>query len=510
MRAPRRGLAAPAARLALLAALAPALSGCGDDGLWARWSAERGAWRAGRAVARVELRPQAVTPREWEEAAAACREVEERFPAELWSERARSGSPFAPGVLEASGRAALLLARLDDLRGRPEAAASGYERVRVRFRAVPAISLAAAVEQARLLEREGRLGEAEGAWSGIARDYAPSDPRTGEASDAVLDAPLHEARLRRQRGDARGVDSLLRAAERFYEGLLPAERGRPAAPGMCLRLGEARWARGDVAGALAALRLALAERSAAPQAPRLALLLARRALEGASPDTALAYARWVAEGFGPELRPAGLLLMAGAWRAAGVPDSALQTYERLVQEEPEDLEAIARARYERARLLEDLGRWDQARGEYHALASLVPTHPLALESQVRAVRHHLARGERQLGLTEARHALRALDGLLAIQQDDSVRVRVGEARARLQLETGDASGCGGLAALLRRYPEAPLDAGLLARAAEVAETRLEDVDLAIELYRAAATRAGDAELRRRARLALERLGDAPR
>ena len=58
---------------------------------------------------------------------------------------------------------------------------------------------------------------------------------------------------------------------------------------------------------------------------------------------------------------------------------------------------MARARYERARLLEDLGRWDQARGEYHALAGAAPAHPLALESLLRVVRHYLARGERELG-----------------------------------------------------------------------------------------------------------------
>ena len=54
-------------------------------------------------------------------------------------------------------------------------------------------------------------------------------------------------------------------------------------------------------------------------------------------------------------------------------------------------------------------------------------------------------------------------------------------------------GCGALAALLRRYPEAPLDAALLARAGETAETELNDTDLALELYRAAEWRAGDAD-----------------
>ena len=46
-----------AGRLALLAALALGLAGCGDDGLSARWSAERGAWLARRAVERDRAQP---------------------------------------------------------------------------------------------------------------------------------------------------------------------------------------------------------------------------------------------------------------------------------------------------------------------------------------------------------------------------------------------------------------------------------------------------------------------
>ena len=127
------------------------------------------------------------------------------------------------------------------------------------------------------------------------------------------------------------------------------------------------------------------------------------------------------------------------------------------------------------------------------------------------MRHYLARGERELGSIEARHAMRAMDGQLAGQQDDSVQVRVGEARALLLLETGETRrACGALAALLKRYPEAPLDAALLARAGETAETELDDRELALELYRAAEWRTGDADSRVRIGRALARLDDVSR
>jgi tetratricopeptide (TPR) repeat protein len=511
MSARPRGSATVVTRVVLLAALALPLAGCGDAGLWARWTAERGTWRARRAVERIALNPDVATAGDWERAAAACRAVTERFPAAAWAERARAGSPYATGVLEASGRAAMLRARLDDLHGRPGAAAAGYEAVRTGFRDVVAVSLAAAVERARLLERAGRGADAEAAWSVVAREYRATDPESGEVVDAVLDAPLYVARERRLRGDGAGMDSALRAAERLYAGLLDGQSGRPAVAGLCLRLSEARWARGDGPGALAALRVALADPAATPVAPRLVLLAAQRALDGVGPDTALAYARWAVEGLGPGPRPAGLLLAARARRAGGAPDSALRVYEQLIEEDPEDPDVLARARYERARLLEELGRWDQARGEYHALAGAFPAHPLALETQVRLVRHYLDRGERELGTMEARHALQAMDGLMAGHQDDSLQVRVGEARARVLMEMGDVRrGCGALSALLRRYPEAELDPALLLRAGEKAETELDDMELAVELYRAAGWRTGDAGSRVRIGRALARLGDASR
>ena len=498
-------------QMAALLGLALLAVGCGDRGLWARWRAERGAWRAQRAVERIEINPRLAGAADWTRADAACRSVTAGFPPDAWSARARAGDPMALEVLEASGRAALLRARLEDLRERPEAALAAYGRARGDYAALPGLSLGAAVARARLLAGLGRSVEAEAVWNAIAQDYPAADPRTGAVFDAVLDAPLLVARERRARGDTEGADSVLRAAEGTYLRLLPGQRGRPAAPALWARVGEARSAWGDAVGGRVALRQALADPQGIPLAPQLVLTLARRALESAQPDTALAYAAWAARDFDGAVRPAALLIAAQAWRARGVPDSALRTYEQLLEETAGDLDAAAEARFERARLLEDLGRWDQARGEYHALASAAPTHPLAFESILRVVRHHLERGERGLGLAEARHALGALDALIMSQQDDGVQVRAGEARARLLFETDDLrGGCGALAALLRRYPEAPLDAALLTRAAEEAETRLNDPDLALELYRAAAVRAADPQLRRRARAAADRLAGPPR
>jgi tetratricopeptide (TPR) repeat protein len=498
-------------QVALLLGLALLTVGCGDGRLWARWRAERGAWRAQRALERVEIDPRLASAADWARAEATCLAVTAGFPAQVWSARAREGDSLAFDVLEASGRAALVRARLEQLHERRESALAGYDRARLDYAAVPGVSLEAAVARADLLAGSGRVLEAEAAWSAIARDYPAADPRTGTVFDAVLDAPLLVARDRRARGDVTGADSVLRAAEEAYLRLLPAQQGLPAAPALWVRVSQARSSRGDATGARGALRRALADPATGSMAPRLVLALARQSLESGQPDTALAYADWAARDFDRVVRPAALLVAAQAWRSRGLPDSALRTYEWILEEGAGDLDKAAEARFGRARLLEELGRWDQARGEYHALVSALPTHPLAFESMLRVVRYHLVRGERGLGLTEARHALAALDALVANQQDDGVQVRAGEARARLMFETDDArGGCGALAALLRRYPEAPLDAALLMRAGEEAETRLNDPDLALESYRAAAVRAVVPELRHRARAAVDRLAGPQR
>jgi tetratricopeptide (TPR) repeat protein len=500
-----RGLAAGLLALALLAA------GCSRDGLWERWRAERGAWRAQRALERIEINPRLAGAADWARADDACRSVTTSFPAGTWSGRVRAGDRMALAVLEASGRAALLRAGLEVLRERLDAAVTGYDRVRRDYAAIPALSLRAAVARAGLLAESGRAAEAEGAWNAIAVDYPAVDPSTGAIFDAVLDAHVHVARDRRARGDAAGADSASRSAEEACLRLLSARRGLPAAPALWVRVSEARLDRGDPAGSRAALRSALAEPAASAIAPGLVLALARQALAGALPDTALAYAEWAAHDFGGAERAAALLVSAQAWRALGSPDSALRTYEGLLQEGCGDLDDAAEARFGRARLLEDLGRWDQARGEYHVLVSAVPAHPRAFESMIRVVRYYFGHGERALGLTEVRHALASLDVLVASHQDDAVQVRAGEVRARLLFETDDLrGGCGALAALLRRYPEAPLDTALLMRAGEAAETRLDDADLAKELYGAAAARAVVPDVRRRARAAVDRLAGPSR
>ncbi|MBI5709893.1 MAG: hypothetical protein HZC42_06250 [Candidatus Eisenbacteria bacterium] len=496
-----------ACTLAVAALLA--LAGCGDSALWARWRAERGLARAERLLARVQVNPRLAPEADVARAAAACRRLVAEFPPAAWAGPAGRSTPGRE-IVTASGRAALALARLDALRGRTDAALEGYARVRTEWSEVLPVAIEAAVSRARLLERSGRVDEAVAAWLDLAHDFPPAEPQSGRPLPEVMDAPLFAARDRLARGERAAADSLLRDAERTWTDAAARERGRPAAPELWVRLADARTARGDAAGARDALRQALAEPAGGVLAPRLVLTLAQRALEAGAPDTALAYTAWAERGFGGAAAPEARQIAARAWEVAGRPDSALEAWERVLDAGPASEDEDAGARFERARLLESLGRWEQARGEYRALASGLPTHRLAFAALLRIVRHHRSRGEHTLAGMEARHALEAVDALIASQHDDSIQVRAGQARAEILFETGDETrACGTLAGLVRRYPAAALDPALLLRAAGAAETRLANPDLALEFYRDLAARAADPELRRRARGAADRLRRAP-
>ncbi len=494
-------------RTGLLLAVAASLlaAGCGDADLWARYRAERDFWRARRQVDRIQVNPQLATDQDYARAQRSFAAIPRRFPPQVWA-RAERARGTALGVAMASGRAAVAVARIDDLRGQTARAIDGYARVMEDYRAVPVVALEAAIARARALERLGRADEALGAWSQVAWSFPLVDTVRGDAFLPVLDAPLRLAHARRLRGDRAGADSVLRAAERRISEALPRHSGRAPAPDLWMRLSDARAARGDLDGALDALRQAMAEPAAGSIVPRLVLRLGERCLEGGRPDSALAYAAWAEHGFGGLARPDALLLTARAWDVKGPPDSALAAYQRFLDAYGQIPDPSARARFRRGLILEGLGRWEQARTEYRALAAAQPTHELGFAALTRIVVHHASRGERDLALAEGRRALETLDRIIAGQRDETVLFLARRTRADLMLAIGDDQGAlGALADLWQRYPTTTvgLDAGL--RAAALAAARPGGQAQARELYEQLSTRATDPQVQRQARAALERL-----
>ncbi len=491
--------------LALLPALVAALvAGCGDPVLWARYRAEREFWRARRLAERAGARPGEAAGADYRRAVEAFRAIPARFPAAVWA-GARRGS-MAREVGAVSGRAAIACARLEELRGQADLALAGYAGATRDYASIPVVALEAAAARADLLSRLERGAEALDAWIGVARDYPLVDPEGTKALQPALDAPLRAAAMLDRAGRGAERDSLLEAAEvRLLESLTSAPGGA-AAPALCLALAALRQQRGDLDGALEALRRTLREPADRANAPLRVLALARASLEGGRPDSARAYAEWAERGFDGRVRAQGMLYTARAWEAGGPPDSALAAYARLLEAYPKAQDSSAEARFRRGDIFERRGSWEPARSEYRALAAAQPTHPLSFEAVLRVVQHHARLGEDDLARMEARRALATMDYLIATQRDETVEQWARRTRAELMIATGDAeAACGALADLWRRYPGTPLgtDAGL--KAAGLAELALGDRTLALELYREVAAGARDPDARRRARAAAERL-----
>jgi tetratricopeptide (TPR) repeat protein len=496
----RRG----SAELLTLVAASLLLAGCGDPALWARYRAERELWVAYRDVARLRIDPASASEHEFERAAAKFRRVTTDSPVARWTLPGRG--PIARDVAALSGRAGIGEAQVEELRGRDARALELYTRVGAEYHALPEVALDAAVGRAQLLDRTGPVLAAERAWRDVIEDFAPVDERSGQPRVAVLDAPLLVAQGLVARGEPAAADSVLRDAASRWELALRALSGRAAAPELLLHLSDARARSGDVAGSLAALRAALQEPAAAAARPRIVLALAERSLAGPGPDSALAYAAWAEHGFDGIVRPEARMIAARAWEASGVPDSALEAYERLVDDRSTPPGMALHARLLRARELERTGRWDQARSEYRTLASLQPTDPLALEALLDVVEHHLRRGEHDQAESEGRRALDALDRLLERERDGDVQWRVRHARVRLLHALGDTEGAAAaLAETWERFPDGSVDDTLGLATARAVATLPSRRALAMNLYRQLASRALRADTRRTARDVLERM-----
>ena len=488
----------------LLALLLPGALGCGDPALWARYRAERGNWQAQRLVDRIRVNPRLATARDYARARAAYERVARAFPASRWG---RPATAIEREVAVAAGTAAIAVAQLDFSRGDYSAALDAFSRAGRDWNAVPEITLAAAIGNAEVRERLGEDAEAAEAWRAIAEGAPLVDAVTGRALGPVLDAPLRAAALFRRVGRVADAESVMMLGERRARH--EAMRGGAASVELWARAADLGNARGDLAGALAALREALNQPGAAPRRANLVLTMAQMALAAGRPDTALAYAAWADSGLDRATRPAALMLSAKAWQAARRPDSALAAYQRFLDRYPQAADSGARARFERGVIFEDTGRWEQARSEYRALQASQPTHALAFASLLRIVNHHATRGESDLAKLEGQQALEKLDMIMESQRDESVTLQVKLTRGRLYEMMGrPADACDVFIEVWRSQGRTAEGTRAGFDAARLAEHSLHEPGRARDLYEEVADRAPDEASRRAARAAADRLRGA--
>lgn len=180
-------------------------------------------------------------------------------------------------------------------------------------------------------------------------------------------------------------------------------------------------------------------------------------------------------------------------------------YKRSIEQLPTIGDLTARARFARARLLDRTGRWDEARAEFRALATMQPTHPCGEAALIEIVRHHVREGETVFATVETKHAMDTFAQLLATQGDPGVRLETQMARAEVLVLSDRIPEAE--RAYLEAWREHSSDA-IAARAgwsaARLADSARRDTAGARALYQELAAGAEDLDVRARARRHLAR------
>jgi hypothetical protein len=496
---PRHAWRVGAAVGALL--VAGAITGCaGDPDLWARYHAERLVWKARHAVALTQLGLHDPGGKATARAARALDQVVRAFPPERWAAGGALERPRARDVARLSGTAALLRAALDERAEHDEAAELRYADAAAAYAAIDSVAVAARAGNARALERLGRNEAAAGVWIELARNAAELDSAGVAPWSVRLVAPSEAVRLLRLLGREAQADSVRGSAATRLAAVAGRLAGTPVADDLWDTLAQLQRQSGLRAEAGAALRAALSEPGADDRRPERVLELAILAREAREPDSALVYAAWASRDFAGPVALEATLALAHAWEDAGVADSALAVYKRLIDRLPSVGDLAARARFDRARLLDTMGHWEAARAELRALAMMQPTHPCGEAALVEIVRHHVRENESVFAVVETKHAMETFEHMLATQGDPGVRLETMMARADVFALTGRPREA------QREYADAWRQQRSLAaaatagwRGARLADSALADPAAAHALYLELAHYAADLDVRWRAR-----------
>ena len=493
------------ARAALAASFAAcvlgALAGCGGDpDLWARYHAERLLWKARRAVAIAQLGLHDPAGKAAAGATQALDRVVRAYPPERWATGDALERPRARDVARLSGAAALLRASLDERAEHDAAAELRYANAALAYAAIESVAVAARVGSARVLERLGRNDAAAAAWIGLAQHAGELDSAGVAPWSARLAAPAEAVRLLRLLGRGAQAESVRASAATRLAAAAGRFAGTPVADDLWDTLAQLQRQSSRYAEARAAMRAALSEPGADECRPERVLELAILSREARLPDTALVYATWAARDFAGPVALEATRALAHAWEDAGVADSALAVYKRLIEGLPPLGDLAARARLDRARLLDAMGHWEAARAELRALAMMQPTHPCGVAALVEIVRHHVREHESVFAAVETKHAMDTFEHMLATQGDPGVRLETMMARAEVYALTGrplDAQREYAGAWRQQRSLAAAAMAGW--RAARMADSALGDPPAARELYLELARHAADLDVRWQAR-----------
>ncbi len=380
----------------LLIGLALLVAACGrDQGVALRYRAERDLWRANWEYRRLAIRPQDVGAEQWLALADEYEAIADRSMRAL--KLAADGRARRDGETVAA-RALFSAARVHELRQDPPRVEAVYRKMADEFAHLPDVASEVALARGAIAERRGDLLQAADFYGVVVDRVAPE---LGEATvaGAVIDLPLHIARLRARGAAGQPSAPYYADARAYYERLVREHAGERLQYESQARLTEISADLGDWTQAIEALRLLETQLRASADPPRepCEVRFAIGGLQtraGIDPAVIRATLLSVLEDY-PDCRLTAQVLMALAENAQrrDQTEEALGYLQEVVDKHRADEDAASQALLARGTLLESQSRWSEALETFRTLSVVFPITPAALAAPIEIAAHYSRLGD---------------------------------------------------------------------------------------------------------------------
>lgn len=365
----------PVGPVALLALLAGGLLGCGQDPFALRYSAEQQLWEGRQLERRIASQPDAAGSLV-DEGLAAYQTVLDRFPLE----RAAGDSAEHALLGQIRGNAGLGIVRLRvGMKDDPAGAIAALEAIR---HDTPEDIAVTARLYTELLRLQSEFGEPEAVIAlldEVVERIPPRDP-LGDPFPLMLEAPTQKAEILLALGRETEARAELAVAHVLYEDLAAEGAGTTLEVAALLQQANAYVLERRYAEADATLTRARAAQAVGTMAPTILQTQANiRQQVGNDPRGAVRLLEQLHRDHPDDPRAPGAILQIGiAYRAAGLPDSAIAAFRRFETLYPRQLGLASQARFLAAKVHETEGRTEEAVRTYRSVAADFPRTPSGL------------------------------------------------------------------------------------------------------------------------------------
>lgn len=373
----------------VILAMAVMVTGCGESALSVRYQAERDLWKARRMGVRIQSQPDAAGPLV-EKAIEAYAKILEKYPP------SRIQDPVeAPQVASIRAAAALGLSRLHMSTRNWSAAADVLFENRLTARDNIDATMRIHAELLRVLQEAGSPDTLLLVLDEMISTLPAADEE-GRPIALVLDAPLQIVEIEESLGRSEQAAARLELAQIYLEQVQQEYAGKPAAVAARLHEANILVKQGRYAEADELLSRTATMPSSENYVPGILLTRATVRQQGMNdPAGAISLLRKLQSEYPEDPRAPGALLQIGiAYQAAGKPDSAIATFDRVKEVYPAKVDVISQAELLAGNVAEMQGRWEDALSRYRAVSARFPRTTSGMLAPLQIAAHYEKEGDR--------------------------------------------------------------------------------------------------------------------